>query len=144
MHLLLDWDETEGLRVIDFRIGFATPSDDARISNVIPRELSLTVEIPADSDNAAPGHEFFEFASKQHAKATDDKITAKLRVYRSEDIAQSVQEIELAEFWIKTLELSVGPQSENFYLSMTLAVGSVTISDVHILHPQRHEHFLGD
>jgi hypothetical protein len=139
VYIELDWLGVEGFRVTELQFNVACPNSDSRMANCVPGDVRFTVQLPP---SANPGKDFFGYASSQHD--SDDKPKCVLRVYKGGEKKEgdSIQQIELEEFWIRRLDLRVQPGLDLLFVDVELAAGHIVISETEFIHPQRREHFL--
>lgn len=136
MYMTLDFDGTV-YHVTNYSFSLGTVSGDTKLANVVPGELSVNIEMPAEAN---PGAALLGFAVDQHNTAKD-KGKGKLTVFKGESVGESIQIIEFEKAWITDIDMSVSEIDEKFNIALRLAASKVTVSGTPFVHRGRGEHF---
>jgi hypothetical protein len=123
--------------VLDY--GFDTMSEggDTMLSNCVPLQISVTVEIGAKKN---PAGELFAFAADQHSVAKE-KGKGSITVKKAKDVGDALQVIEFTNAWISGIGMNVGTMNDKFTVNFMISPSTVKISDVAFEHKGRLEHF---
>ncbi|MGD8412883.1 MAG: type VI secretion system tube protein TssD [Candidatus Latescibacterota bacterium] len=138
MFMRLEFGDKE-YSVTNYNFSLGTLSGDTKLSNVVPGELSVNIELPPEAN---PAEEFLQFAVDQHNTAKD-KGAGVLTVFKGADVGESLQTIEFTQAWITDIDMSVSEIDEKFNVSLRFAAASMVISGVNFAHRGRAEHFGG-
>ena len=137
MHMLFGFGDAIKHRVTNFSFSLGTVSGDTKLANVIPGEVSVSLELPP---TANPAEGFLAFAVDQHNTASE-KGEGTIVVYKGQDVGESLQEISFSNAWITDIDIGSSEMDEKFNVSLRIAAADIVVSGVTFTHRGRGEHF---
>lgn len=138
MFIAFGWGENPATKdmkyeVSDYSLEIFNAGSDRKLANCLPGTIRMSIHVPVSKD---PGKEFLEYASNQ-LEAVKKKGAGKISVFAGRDVGEALQEVSFTSGWVTSFSFRSSVSNEEFLFDVTIAAGSVAVSGVTFLHPER-------